>query len=92
MNCPNCNKTWVAEILWGLPDNMEEIEKRELDSIDMLSKTFGKFLGMRKDMNGKKITADLKTTIRKILRKYKKKSRQAYRGYLITLNGLKCEA
>lgn len=34
MNCPNCNKTWIAEILWGLPGDItaieEELEKKEI--------------------------------------------------------------
>ena len=26
LNCPNCNKKWIAEILWGYPADMESIE------------------------------------------------------------------
>ncbi len=26
MKCPNCSKTWIAEILWGYPADMELIE------------------------------------------------------------------
>lgn len=26
LNCPNCSKTWIAEILWGYPADMESIE------------------------------------------------------------------
>ena len=81
----------LKEFKDDIGDDIKDNEKRELDSIDVLRKTFGRFFGMRKDVNGKKITADSKATIRKILREYKKKSRQAYRNYLITLKGLKCE-
>ena len=27
MNCPECNKKWVAEILWGYPPDTESLEK-----------------------------------------------------------------
>ena len=33
MNCPECNKKWVAEILWGYPDMKiieEKLEKKEI--------------------------------------------------------------
>ena len=34
MNCPNCNKESIAEILWGYPADMEaivdELEKKEI--------------------------------------------------------------
>ena len=35
MNCPNCNKEWIAEILWGLPgyfdkEMEEQIERKEI--------------------------------------------------------------
>lgn len=26
MKCPNCNKEWIAEILWRYPENIESIE------------------------------------------------------------------
>ena len=33
MKCPNCGKTWIAEILWGYPAETvtldEELEKRK---------------------------------------------------------------
>jgi len=25
-HCPECNNTWIAEILWGYPSNVESIE------------------------------------------------------------------
>ncbi len=30
MKCPNCNKEWIAEILWGYPEDVESI-KEELE-------------------------------------------------------------
>ena len=34
MKCPNCEKSWVAEIFWGYPANMdsmeEQLEKKEI--------------------------------------------------------------
>ena len=34
MKCPECNKTWIAEILWGYPADMksleEALEKKEI--------------------------------------------------------------
>jgi hypothetical protein len=34
LKCPNCSKTWVAEIFWGYPANMESmqdaLEKKEI--------------------------------------------------------------
>ena len=34
MNCPNCNKEWIAEILWGYPADLdtlqEALEKKEI--------------------------------------------------------------
>ena len=34
MKCPNCGKSWVAEIFWGYPANMdsmeESLEKKEI--------------------------------------------------------------
>ena len=34
MKCPNCGKSWVAEIFWGYPANMdsmeEQLEKKEI--------------------------------------------------------------
>ena len=27
MKCPECGKSWIAEILWGYPADMESIEK-----------------------------------------------------------------
>ena len=27
MKCPNCNKSWIAEILWGYPGDMDSIEE-----------------------------------------------------------------
>jgi len=33
LNCPECNKKWVAEILWGYPDMKiieEKLEKKEI--------------------------------------------------------------
>ncbi len=33
-NCPECNKTWIAEILWGYPADIksleEALEKKEI--------------------------------------------------------------
>ena len=33
-HCPECNKTWIAEILWGYPADMksleEALEKKEI--------------------------------------------------------------
>ena len=26
MKCPNCNKEWIAEILWGYPADIESLE------------------------------------------------------------------
>ena len=28
MKCPECNKTWVAEILWGYVGDMKAIEEK----------------------------------------------------------------
>ena len=28
MKCPNCNKKWIAEILWGLPEYKQELEEK----------------------------------------------------------------
>ena len=34
MKCPKCGKSWIAEIFWGLPADMEsleeELEKKEI--------------------------------------------------------------
>ncbi len=34
LKCPNCNKKWIAEILWGYPADMqsieEELERKEI--------------------------------------------------------------
>ena len=34
MKCPECNKSWIAEILWGYPIGMdsmkEKLEKKEI--------------------------------------------------------------
>jgi len=34
LNCPNCNKEWIAEILWGYPADLdtlqEALEKKEI--------------------------------------------------------------
>ena len=34
LNCPNCNKKWIAEILWGYPEHTdaieEELERKEI--------------------------------------------------------------
>jgi len=34
LKCPNCGKSWVAEIFWGYPANMdsmeEQLEKKEI--------------------------------------------------------------
>ena len=34
MKCPKCGKSWVAEIFWGYPANMdsmeEQLEKKEI--------------------------------------------------------------
>lgn len=35
MKCPNCGKSWIAEILWGLPGDYdkyleEQIERKEI--------------------------------------------------------------
>lgn len=34
MNCPNCNKTWIAEIHWGYPIDValleEELKTKEI--------------------------------------------------------------
>jgi|APSaa5957512535_1039671.scaffolds.fasta_scaffold23260_3 hypothetical protein len=34
LSCPKCKKTWIAEILWGYPADMdvieEELEKKEM--------------------------------------------------------------
>jgi len=34
LKCPECNKTWIAEILWGYPADMkslkESLEKKEI--------------------------------------------------------------
>jgi hypothetical protein len=34
LKCPNCDKSWIAEILWGYPpkmDSMDEaLEKKEI--------------------------------------------------------------
>ena len=34
MKCPKCGKTWIAEILWGYPENTElfeeSLEKKEV--------------------------------------------------------------
>ena len=34
MNCPNCGKSWIAEILWGYPTDMdsmkEQLDKKEI--------------------------------------------------------------
>ena len=27
MKCPNCDKSWIAEIFWGLPGNMDILEE-----------------------------------------------------------------
>ena len=27
MKCPKCGKSWIAEIFWGYPANMESIEE-----------------------------------------------------------------
>jgi len=27
LKCPNCNKEWIAEILWGYPADMESMEE-----------------------------------------------------------------
>jgi hypothetical protein len=27
LKCPNCNKEWIAEILWGYPADMESLEE-----------------------------------------------------------------
>ena len=27
MKCPQCGKSWIAEIFWGYPANMESIEE-----------------------------------------------------------------
>ena len=35
MKCPNCNKTWVAEILWGYPADIESVEV-ELERKDIV--------------------------------------------------------
>jgi hypothetical protein len=34
LKCPNCNKEWIAEILWGYPEDTrsleESLEKKEI--------------------------------------------------------------
>jgi len=33
LNCPECDKSWIAEILWGFPDMKvveEKLEKKEI--------------------------------------------------------------
>jgi len=35
LNCPNCKKTWIAEILWGLPGDISAIEE-ELERKDLV--------------------------------------------------------
>lgn len=34
MKCPNCNKEWIAEILWGYPEDTQaleqELERKEI--------------------------------------------------------------
>ena len=35
MRCPNCNKEWVAEIIWGFPGNFDkemenQVERKEI--------------------------------------------------------------
>ncbi len=35
MKCPNCNKEWIAEILWGYPEDVESI-KEELDKKEIV--------------------------------------------------------
>ncbi len=27
MKCPNCNKGWIARILWGYPEDTESLEE-----------------------------------------------------------------
>lgn len=27
LNCPNCNKDWIAEILWGYPEDTQALEQ-----------------------------------------------------------------
>ncbi|MDF2427975.1 MAG: hypothetical protein OPY07_01850 [Nitrosopumilus sp.] len=35
MKCPNCNKEWIAEILWGYPADIESV-KVELERKDII--------------------------------------------------------
>jgi len=34
LKCPNCGKSWIAEIFWGYPSDMdsmgEQLEKKEI--------------------------------------------------------------
>jgi len=27
IKCPKCDKSWIADILWGYPSNMESLEE-----------------------------------------------------------------
>ncbi len=37
MKCPNCSKSWIAEILWGYPADMKSLE----DSLEKKEITLG---------------------------------------------------
>ena len=36
MKCPNCNKEWIARILWGLPADYDKYLEEQIERKDII--------------------------------------------------------